>query len=38
VGNGNDTLFWIDRWLSGNSIKDLAPMGILKGGQEVNLH
>jgi hypothetical protein len=24
VGNGNDTLFWIDRWLSGNSIKDLA--------------
>jgi hypothetical protein len=26
VGNGNDTLFWIDRWLSGNSIKDLAPM------------
>jgi hypothetical protein len=26
VGNGNDTLFWIDRWLSGNSIKDLVPI------------
>jgi hypothetical protein len=26
VGNGNDTLFWIDTWLIGNSIKDLAPL------------
>jgi hypothetical protein len=26
VGNGNDTLFWIGRWLSGNSVKELAPL------------
>jgi hypothetical protein len=26
VGNCNDTLFWTDRWLSGNFIKNLAPI------------
>lgn len=25
VGNGNNTLFWSDRWLHGSSIESLAP-------------
>jgi hypothetical protein len=26
VGNGNNTLFWTDSWLQGNSVSRLAPL------------
>jgi hypothetical protein len=26
VGDGTNTLFWKDRWLSGEQISDLAPL------------
>jgi hypothetical protein len=25
VGDGTNTLFWLDKWLNGNAIKDIAP-------------
>ena len=25
IGNGEDTLFWTDRWLNGQSVEDMAP-------------
>jgi hypothetical protein len=25
VGNGTNTIFWLDKWLNGNAIRDIAP-------------
>jgi hypothetical protein len=29
IGNGNNTLFWMDKWLFGCSLADLAPNVII---------
>jgi hypothetical protein len=35
VGNGNNTLFWLDRWLNGCSIAKLAPEVLSKVDKKV---